>query len=165
MAESELRFPNLERVLDEYGKAVEDLYKKNLLDNDNVASKGLLESVRYIASFGDRKYEISVSLRDYFRYVEYGTKPHFPPVDKLLEWIRVKPVLPHPDKNGKLPTEKQLAYLIGRKISQVGTKANNIMGKTVEEVNNSFIERIYDAIDRDLDGVATVILNNFTRSW
>lgn len=158
-----IKFPNLERVLQEYGLEVQDKYKERLLNDDKKASGKLLDSVRYIYTFNDRKYEISLNLASYWRYVEYGRRAgKFPPPDKILEWIRVKPVLPRPMANGKLPTEKQLAYLIGRKIAREGIEAGNQLQETLEDVNNRYLIKIYEAIDKDIDGMAITIFNNFT---
>lgn len=169
MAEVELKFNNLKKVLNDYGKAVEDYYKRNLTDGNNNASKELINSVKYITSFGSRKFEISLNLAEHWKYLEYGTKPHFPPFsdpdDGILKWVTVKPVIPRPMKNGKLPTEKQLAFLIARSISKNGTKAYKVLEKTIEQINEEYLDRIYDAIEKDLEGTTVVILNNFTRSW
>lgn len=165
MENQELRFDNLRQVLKDYGEALVEAYKNNLTNYDHNASRDLYNSVRYIASFGANKYEISLNLAEYWKYLEYDTRPHFPPVDAILEWIRIKPVLPHPDDNGNLPTEKQLAFLIGRKISEEGTKGKNMLQKSVADVNTEYFEKIYDAIDKDIDTYSIVMLNNFTRSW
>lgn len=158
-----IKFPNLIQVLNEYGQEVQDKYKLRLLNDDKKASGGLLDSVRYIYSSNGRKFEIGLNLAYYWRFVEYGRKPgKFPPPDKILEWIRIKPVLPRPNINGKLPTEKQLAYLIGRKIAREGIEAGNQLQETLEDVNNRYLIKIYQAIDKDIEGMATVIFNNFT---
>lgn len=48
--------------------------------------------------------------------VETGTRPHFPPTAALLPWVMKK----HPGIEE--PEAKSLAFLVGRKISKVGTK-------------------------------------------
>lgn len=164
MANEELiRFPNLERVLNEYGQALQDEYKLRLLKDGKTASYNLVDTVRYIYSTNGRKYEISLNLASYWRYVEYGRKPgKYPPPDKILEWVRIKPLLPRPMKNGKLPTEKQLAFLIGRKIAEEGIDAGNQLQDSVEAINHTYMLKIYDAIDKDIDGIAVTIFNNFS---
>lgn len=164
MANEELiRFPNLERVLNEYGQALQDEYKLRLLKDGKTASYNLVDTVRYIYSTNGRKYEISLNLASYWRFVEYGRKPgKYPPPDKILEWVRIKPLLPRPMKNGKLPTEKQLAFLIGRKIAEEGIDAGNQLQDSVEAINHTYMLKIYDAIDKDIDGIAVTIFNNFS---
>lgn len=49
--------------------------------------------------------------------VELGTKPHFPPVQALKDWVRFK--------LGKTGTEvRRVAYLVARKIAKRGTKGH-----------------------------------------
>ena len=95
-----------------------DTLKSVISSNGSNASGTLSKSITGIVKMNDKYLTISISLEDYWKYIEYGTNPHFPPVDKIREWIRVKPVLPRPLASGKLPTENQLAFLIGRKISK-----------------------------------------------
>lgn len=158
-----IKFPNLEQVLKEYGFAVQELYKQNLLNDDKKASGQLLDSVRYIYTQENNSFIISLNLAYYWRYVEYGRRPgKFPPPDKILEWIRIKPVLPRPMANGKLPTEQQLAYLIGRKIATKGIDAGNQLHNTVEEINEKYALKISEAINKDIEGMAIMIFNDFS---
>ena len=114
MDDSIFKFSHTAEVLTAYAIEARDLYKQNLKKNDRLASGKLLNSVEYITSFKGKTYAVGLRLEDYWKYVEEDTKPHFPPLDKILSWIRVKPILPRPDKNGKLPTPRTLAFLIGR---------------------------------------------------
>ena len=97
----------------------------------------------------DRKgYHITITLPEYAAYLNDGTKPHWPPVDKIREWIKVKPVLPRPGRNGKLPSTKQLAYLIGRKISKVGTKPTKIIDRTINDFD--LINKLVSHLEQEL---------------
>jgi hypothetical protein len=131
---------------------------KNKIDiNGTNASGDLSNSIKGIVKQNGKYIVISIQLQDYWKYVEYGTKPHFPPLDAIKKWISVKPVLPRPLKNGKLPTTNQLAYLIGRKISKVGTKAKpflqptltdfDLVGKVYNEVINLINKQITEEIE------------------
>lgn len=82
---------NLKAVLEEYGQAVRNLYQDNLILHDRIASGDLLNSVEFRVVEGDHTYEVQLTLAEYWKFVEYDTKPHWPPVAALLEWIRVKP--------------------------------------------------------------------------
>lgn len=157
-----LNFKHLEQVLKEYGQAVEDLYRDKLTEGNKVASGELINTLRYIYYHNENRWEISLNLQDYWYYVEHGRNPgKFPPVDKILEWIDIKPILPYPDKNGKLPTPNQLAYLIGRKIANEGIEAGNQLQETIEELNDRYMLKIELALSEDLDksiGLITRIL-------
>lgn len=130
-----------------------DAYKAQLAADGKTASGNLQNSVRGLVSFNGVILSVVIDVADYWRYVEYGRRPgKFPPVDKIREWIRVKPVLPRPDKNGKLPSENTLAFLIARKIARKGIPATHSMSKTVasfglrqkllKEIERQIIEEI-----------------------
>lgn len=151
-------FENLIRVLDEYARDLKELYQYNLNYDNAVASGELLNSVKYLLQHNGSRFEVSLELADYWKYVEYGRRSgKFPPVDKILNWIRVKPVLPRP-YNGKLPTEQQLAFLISRKIAREGTKARNILELTLEELNEEYDDKISEALTLDLSDIADDML-------
>lgn len=131
---------------------------KNKIDSNGTNASGdLSKSIKGIVKQNGKYIVISIQLQDYWKYIEYGTKPHFPHIDAIKKWISVKPVLPRPLKNGKLPTTNQLAYLIGRKISKVGTKAKpflqptltdfDLVGKVYNEVINLINKQITEEIE------------------
>ena len=131
--------------------------KNRLKANDSYASGDLVNSIKGVVKQNGKYVVISISLEDYWKYVENGTKPHWPPVDAIKKWISVKPILPRPLKSGKLPTTDQLAYLIGRKISKVGTKAKPFLKPTITDfdlvgkVYNEITKLINKEIEEDLE--------------
>lgn len=118
--------------------------KNKLTANDSNASGTLAKSIRGIVKQNGKYIVISIQLEDYWKYIENGTKPHFPPVDAIKKWISVKPILPRPLKSGKLPTSNQLAFLIARKISRVGTKAKPFLKPTITDFD--LVGKIYDEV-------------------
>lgn len=118
--------------------------KNTLKDNNTNSSNKLSNSIKGLVKQNGKYIVISISLEDYWKYIENGTKPHFPPIDSIKKWISVKPVLPRPLKNGKLPTTNQLAYLIGRKISKVGTKAQPFLKPTLTSFD--LVGKVYDEV-------------------
>lgn len=118
--------------------------KNRLTANDSSASGNLAKSIKGVVKQNGMYVVISISLEDYWKYVENGTKPHWPPISVIKRWISVKPVLPRPLKSGKLPTDNQLAYLIGRKISKVGTKAKPFLKPTITDFD--LVGKIYDEV-------------------
>lgn len=98
-------------------------YKQSLVADNKLASGSLTKNIKSRVKYDGKWLEIILSLEDYWKYVEYGRKPgKFPPIDKIRNWILIKPILPRPLSNGKLPTTNQLAYLISRKIATKGIK-------------------------------------------
>jgi len=152
-----LEFNNLQKVLGDYINEVKSRYIDNVTQSGHNASKNLINSVRVILEKNNTSIEVSLSLAEYWKYLETGTKPHWPPRDAILEWIKVKPVLPT-EKNGRVPTEEQLAFLISRKIAREGTPATNLLEETLEEVNDRYDVLISEAINKDLDEGLTAIL-------
>ena len=137
-------------TLDEYAQRAEELYKRKLTDKGINASYKLLNSVETVVRRNDDEFTVSINLEDYWYYVENGRKPgRFPPVSKILEWVRVKPVIPYTDSRGRLPTEEQLAFLISRKIAEQGTEGKHILYETVDELNRYYLPRLQQSLDRD----------------
>ena len=141
---------NFLSTLDEYAEKAKELYKRKLTDKGINASYKLLNSVETTVKRNDDEFTVTINLEDYWIYVENGRGPgKFPPIDKILEWIRIKPVIPYTDSRGRLPTEEQLAFLIARKISEQGTEGRKVLAETVEELNNYYLPLLQQALDRD----------------
>ena len=154
-------FPKVAEVLERYGAEFIELYKLNLVQSGRPASGKLAESLNYHVNLGTNVYAVDISLLEYWKYIENGTRPHFPPVSAIREWIRVKPVIPRPFENGKLPTESQLASLIARKISRVGTEGINDFQRANDEVFARMEMSLAEAVTEDLQRQVSVIFKDF----
>jgi hypothetical protein len=178
MAENTLRFDNLIKVLEEYGKEAETLYKAKITEGrppygTKNASGELLNSVRWGMRVNGRTYEVTLSLAEYWKYVEGGaqgreTSPfgavyraHWPPVSAIREWIDIKPVIPRPGRNGRIPTKDQLAFLISRNIARHGIEPFPALSRTVEELNAKYSERIAEAVSRDVAAFVPIMFSSF----
>lgn len=166
MAEPLLNFENVRKVLEDYADWVAKHYKANLLDSDRNASGKLSSSIRAYVEAGDRWFEVRMDLEKYWEYVEYNTRPHFPPVEAIQKWIDIKPVIPRPDSQGRIPTTKQLAFLIARKISQVGTRGIPDLGDVEDRADEYFRPRLEEALQADVGAYITRVFrdNNNTSS-
>lgn len=137
-------------TLDEYAKKAEELYKRKLTDKGINASYKLLNSVETVVRRNDDEFVVTINLEDYWIYVENGRGPgKFPPIDKILEWVRIKPVIPYSDSRGRLPTEESLAFLIARKISREGTEPKRVLAETITELNSIYLPKLQRALDDD----------------
>lgn len=144
--------PHVQAVMEEMAIAIRNEYQDNLIRNDRIASGDLLNNIEYEITRGDFTYTIYVKMKDYWYYVENGRKAgKMPPIDNILNWIRVKPVLPRPNAKGKLPTPQQLAFLIARKIGEEGTEGTQDLRKATDTIWDTFEDRLYEAIDEDVD--------------
>ena len=155
-----IEFKHLTEALAQYAQAIADRYKENLEISGRRATGMLITSVNTNVVVDGNTYSIDLNLEDWWKYVEEGRGPgRFPPVDKILEWLRVKPILPTPMANGKLPTEQQLAFLIGRKIANEGFQGTYDLEHTLQEVDYEAI--IEEALDQDVLGCLDELLLMF----
>jgi hypothetical protein len=142
---------NLQQVLQEYAREAEEMYKYQLSLGGKTPSRKLIDSVKSNVVVGEQSYEVTLTLQDYWKYIEKGRKPgKFPPVGAILNWISVKPIIPRPLENGSLPSPNQLAYLIGRKIEQEGIEPHPALMTTQEELDKIYHEKLSIALGHDV---------------
>lgn len=162
METNSLTFPNLEKALNDFISDFINTYKGLLIRDNKKATGDLIRSIKPIEiEFSNNKMSGSISLASYWasywKYVEYGRRPgKFPPPNKILDWVKIKPVIPRP-VNGIKPTEKQLAFLISRKIARDGIKPGN---QLEEALNLSWAknkDNISNAISADLQEMIDII--------
>ncbi len=173
MAENTLTgdFENLRRVLAEYGEAVVAAYRREMEERGKNASHNLERKLRVevVADGGGlfgQAFAVDLHLPAYWYNVEYGRPPCPPskrwiPVDALIKWIQIKPIIPYPDKNGRIPTTRQLAFLINRAINDPDRRGDDpprpgiaptpVLQSSVEAVDAQFIPRIEAAIYKDVE--------------
>ena len=156
-------FPKVAEVLERYAKEFIEQYRFNLVESGRPASGRLADSLTYKVDMGANVYAVDISLLDYWKYIESGTRPHWPPVSAIREWIKVKPVIPRPFENGKLPTEDQLAFLIGRKISRVGTEGINDFERANQEIFSRMEMSLAEAVTEDLQRQVSIIFKDFEK--
>lgn len=157
----EFEYPALEKVLREMGARMQQ-YMREKLENHKPfktnASYNLSNSITYLINKENQDYEVSISLEDYWKWVENGTEPHWAPIKPLKEWVLVKPVIPEV-RNGKLPTVDQLAYAVQWKIHEEGTQPQKFFWNSVEEAVADFETAVGEAISEDIDrNVDTMLL-------
>lgn len=152
--------PHVQAVMEEMAIAIRNEYQDNLIRNDRIASGDLLNNIEYEITRGDFTYTIYVKMRDYWYYVENGRKAgKMPPIQNILDWVKIKPVLPRPNSKGKLPTPQQLAFLIARKIGELGTEGTHDLRKATDTIWDTFEDRLYEAIDEDIDAAFVQIFH------
>lgn len=161
-----LAFWHLQEALEEIGKEVIKVYKEKLMQPDangwnRVASSQLINNLKYLVVRDDREIWIELHLEDYWKYIEYGTQPHWPPFKDeergILRWVKVRNILPRGvntslPRGGKLDTYyKQSAYLIAKHISEEGTPAYMNYNQTIDSLNKWIDRKIDEAITQDLE--------------
>lgn len=134
----ELRsWPNTQRVLEKWAPILAGRYSE-------------LANLSNPITFQVDNLTITFNMPEYWKYIEYGRgSGKFPPPPAILDWITKKNILPRPI-NGITPTNNQLAFLIGRKISREGTEGKHALENTLLEAENAFIGDLYLGIVEDI---------------
>lgn len=160
----QLELNNVRKILDEYCNAFKNLYKGKLINDGKSATGNLIKSVDTSLQFSGTTINVVLNVLDYFQWVENGRKPgKFPPIAKIKQWIKDKPIIPYEDDNGRLPTEEQLSFLIGRKIANEGIKPGNQLKNTVSELNAIYIEKLKAALIADFGVYQLKILKDINK--
>lgn len=117
-------------------------YKTSLITAGKVAT-GKLTNFTYEVEQDNRMFSIVFNLQDYWKYVENGRLAgKQPPIDAIAKWITVKPIIPRAVRN-KVPSVKQLAFLIARSIGEHGTKPTKALKRTLE---SPYVQNLEDKL-------------------
>ena len=152
MEETTLNYTSLITSLNEFINDFMNTYKSFLARDGKNASGNLINSIKNVdITFENGQIIGEISLASYWKYVEYGRRPgKFPPPDAILNWVKIKPILPRPMNGLKPPSEKQLAFLISRKIAKNGIKAGNQLQEALEVTWNKWENILSQSISEDI---------------
>ena len=147
-------------VLEDYKKEFESLYKSKL--EERRASGRLIKSIKTKYEVNGSVYEVSVDLENWWYWAEHGRKPTSKgkhcPIEPIISWVKAKGIVPR-EKDGKLPTETQLAYAIRHKIDTEGYNGGQYMQKTLDEINGKYTKLLQDALTKC---VGSYVINQFS---
>lgn len=170
MNETLVKWTYTEAVLRDYAYAAEELMKDRLLRDGRVASGYLMDSIATRVQRGASSIYVEMDLAEYWRFVEFDTKPHFPPHLPIFEWVRVKPILPRNEgkirtrgkKKGIPYTREELqhgiAWAIQHIIGKHGTRGKHTLEETCKALNAEYEIRLSEAIAADLGSVADAVV-------
>ena len=160
----DIKWVHLSEVLENFAVYFQNKLQENMLKNGSNASGKLVNSFKTEVKVGEDTYEVGIWLEDYWYYVNNGRGPTRSGGNgtlrkKIEEWIRVKRIVPHVGviktgkKDGKkyLPTIKQLAFLITRKIHREGYKGTHFFDEAKADSIAYFQESIDLAIKEDVE--------------
>ena len=148
-------------VLQDLARDAKEGYRDLLEQHDHIASGELYKSISTTIEVEGSTYIVWMEMADIWKYVEYDTKPHWPPREAILNWIKIKPVIPRPDENGKIPSPETLAFLIGRAMAgkspnqpylknpKGGTTGTHDFRTSRDAVVAFYEERLKEALHRD----------------
>ena len=126
-----------------------------------VASGTLEKSLKYRLQIKGNNINVSVYAKgkasQYFLARENGRKPgKQPPIDAILEWMRIKPIKLRDKESGKFkkPTEalkRQVAFLIARKIGREGIKGWKAFDYAYENIWDEYESKVVAAYQKDFN--------------
>lgn len=112
---------------------------KNAIKNANAVATSNMLNFTYYPEINGKWFEVVFEMPKskngfpYWRVVENGRKGgKMPPLSAIEEWIKIKPVVPR-TSGKKVPSTKQLAFLIARSIGEKGIKPKNLLSNALNE--------------------------------
>ena len=148
-------FKHTMKALNDFGDFIITNYKSQL-EAEQMNNGELYKTISYSVSTVKGGWVISVSLENYWKYIENGRRAgaKMPPVSAIENWIKVKQIIPHSItlKSGKtvIPTIPQLSFLIARSIGRRGIPPKPLFKNNFEAAKQQFIQVIEDAITQDI---------------
>ena len=148
-------FKHTMKALNDFGNFIITNYKSQL-EAEQMNNGELYRKISYSVSTVSSGWVISVSLADYWKYIENGRRAgaKMPPLEVIEKWIDVKQIKPHAMtlKSGKtvIPTPPQLPFLIARSIGKKGIPPKPLFKNSFEAAKQQFIQVIKDAITQDI---------------
>ena len=140
----------MESSIKQICQQIADIYK-NKMQDAGYDPQGELMRFTWETEYKGNIFALYFVLPDYWYYAENGRKPgRFPPPDAILKWIQFKRLVPT-SRNVKVPTTKQLVFLISRKIATEGTKGKPLLQQTIDEAYNGLVDRLAEALANELE--------------
>lgn len=177
-------FPRTYKVLDDFGLDFTELVLQQIEEKDGIASGELYNSINWKIEETEEGLTLYMLSADHFKYWNDGTEPHWPPPPALEQWVIDKGLANNPKPmrvvktwswqtkdgathyNGKettiLPTVKQIAFLVGRKISIEGTEPRGAFEYAYDNLIGIYEPRIIEAFAEDMienEGIALALDN------
>ena len=150
---AEFNLAKVDKVLQLYGASIKEDFVE-LLKKRNMNTGNLAKSFKFKVMWTGKTYTVSIKIADYYKYVEAGRKPggKMPPLKILINWIGLRKIIPR-KINGIVPTTKQLAFLIGRKIARDGIVPFDPLGAAVLLNEKEFKQNMEVALLGDIDTI------------
>lgn len=142
MADLNIKWTHLEETLNSFAEYFIQMAREHLQENNSNASYTLFDSFEKVIQIDDDYFSVKIGLEDYWKYVEEGTSPHYPPIKPLLDWVAVKQ---------GVPKVEGFAYAVQNKIAKEGTEAKPFFEPAKIEAIEHFEEAISLAIEEDID--------------
>lgn len=144
-----MEFLHLKKTLEDYSMYIWNAARKNMPDYYK-----LKDSISFTVDIDGNYYNILFKAPEYWKYAEYGRKAgKWPPITAIEKWIDIRHITPYPTARGKLPTKKQLAFLIARSIGEKGTLTTPVyfLGRSLDEDRAYWNDQIDRAVFEDVN--------------
>lgn len=136
-------------------------YKNKLAEQGVQASGALIQTAKQHISVEGTNFIVYFELQDYWKFTEFGVngtdvkrgspfsfRNKMPPVDKILDWLRVKPIL---------PGTKNQAFAIAKSIQKKGIVPRKCL--TAIEVEQQYI------VDMIANRIVAIIQNKLLNEF
>lgn len=169
----EIVWVHLEEVLTRYEDRWKQHFQELMVQGNHNATGDLINSLKTEHFIDERHFEVNVTLNDYWKYLNSGSKPHYPPIKPIKDWVAVKHIMPEvrPIQKGDgtwveyCPTVEQLPYMIQKSIAKYGTKDYHTFDQAKNDINEEFAEAITLAIQEDLGNYVSDVLSEYIERY
>lgn len=145
-----MKYPNLYKELQLFGKDFVNNLKAELIKFDKVATGDLINSISYKIIDKGERWEVDIIANNYLDYVDKGRRPGAkqPPSNKLVPWVESKGIKIM-GEDGEHLTTKTIAFIIAQSIGKKGIKATDVIRIAEEITMADHREKIKIAIAAD----------------
>ena len=151
-----MNWNNLKKCLEEYS-----MYLLQASRNNMPTYYELKDKIKFVMNVNGNFYEIIFNAPKYWKYANDGRRPgKMPPINVIADWVKRRNITPYALKNGKLPTEDQLAFMIAKKIGRDGTTGIHFLEKSIDEQKSYWDDKISEAISNDIIAELDSFFNN-----
>ena len=121
----------------ETAEEIQHIAQRNIKSIDAYATGLMSSSVEVASSPAGLVWTVGTKVK-YGPYVEFGTRPHWPPLDAIRKWCQVRGI------------PESAAFLIARKISRVGTPERPWLYPAFLEGMKNHANRVRNAVQGGL---------------
>lgn len=141
-----MKLDNLEKKVEEAGKALRETYKDKLKSGGVSATGKLFDSVDYRLEVLEEHIYLYFKAEDYYIHIEKGRKPNskMPPIEVIRKWMITKGI---PDKPGT-------AFVIARSIGVKGIKPKPFLREAkieIKEYETQFKDALLLDVEKYID--------------
>lgn len=153
------------KELDLVVKQIAELYRNEVI-RVGANATGKLANCKSGIQINDNTIDVILYLEYYYKFVENGRRPGRCPIGDIKQWVKVRNIVPRPNKQGVTVTREQLVYAIANKIRKYGYKGRHPLGNVLNSVqfqilNNKLLDIVGDEYDKEI----TSELNDLEESF